>query len=79
MTLVPFAYTVRAYDSAIEEDGDVECEEEGCERAAAFVFEGRHEQLNLGMPLPDQTRVLHYCREHAREFAAKEELALPVG
>jgi len=85
MTLVPFAYSVSAYD--LDEDGgDADfCDAPDCPEPCAYVFEGRRissdpfpvEGVIAGPPEAVQ-RILHYCLTHAQKFAAQEDLPLPL-
>lgn len=81
MTLVPFAYTVSAYDADADNRDANYCDAPDCPNPCAYVFDGKRISSDpyhvVDGPPEAVRRTLHYCLMHARKFAAMEDLYLP--
>jgi hypothetical protein len=82
MTLVPFAYSVSAYDADADDRDANYCDAPDCPNPCAYVFEGTRISSDpyhvAAGPREAVQRILHYCLMHARKFATIEDLSLPT-
>lgn len=84
MTLVPFAYSVSAYDADADDHDANYCDAPDCPNPCAYVFDGKRMSSVpypcsvIGAPPEAVRRRLHYCLSHAQKFATTENLSLPT-
>jgi hypothetical protein len=85
MSLVPFVYSVSAYDPNLDDRDHDYCDAPDCPNPCAYVFEGKRVSSDpfpvdgaIAGPQEAVQRTLHYCLMHAEKFAANEDLPLPT-